>query len=258
MELIGIKNPFPGAASFLVETTDSTQEEAKRLAAKGYPRGSLIAAEGQTAGRGRFPERRWESEQGMNLLFTLILGPEAAALPGLPLRVGLALCAAVQEYASMIGARFARQPAIKWPNDLLIGGRKAAGVLCEAQASGVFVGVGLNCNQRSFPPGLESSSTSLALELGREVSRWAVLELFLDVLERAMGDERWREAVDKRLWRKGEEASFLPGLAGRSGGAGSPILGTIVGVDASGSLLFRASGEDTASPYPAGELTVVR
>lgn len=258
MELIGIKNPFPGAASFLVETTDSTQEEAKRLAAKGYPRGSLVAAEEQTAGRGRFPERKWESERGKNLLFTLMLDPKAASLPGLPLRVGLALCVAVQEYSSMIGARFTAKPSIKWPNDLLIGDRKAAGILCEAGAGGVFIGVGLNCNQTAFPPGLAGSSTSLASELGREVSRWAVLELFLDVLERALADEVWREAVNKRLWRRGEEASFLPGLAGRADRAEAPLLGLVEGVDASGALLFRAAGENKAVAYPAGELTVVR
>jgi BirA family transcriptional regulator, biotin operon repressor / biotin---[acetyl-CoA-carboxylase] ligase len=256
MELIGIKNPFPGAGSFLVASTESTQDEARRLAARGYPPGSLIVAEEQSAGRGRFPERKWESEPGKNLLFTVILAPEVAALPGLPLRIGLALCAAVQDYASLTGARFASPPRIKWPNDLLIGDRKAAGILCEAGARAVFAGLGLNCNQTAFPPSLETAATSLARELGREVSRWAILERFLEFLRRALGDDRWREAVEARLWRRGEEACFLPGLAGKEGAAASPIVGTIEGIDDSGSLSFRSRGETAARSYPAGELTV--
>jgi BirA family biotin operon repressor/biotin-[acetyl-CoA-carboxylase] ligase len=171
MEPIGIKNPFPGASAFLIERTASTQEEAKRLAAQGYPPGSLVAADAQSAGRGRFPERRWESEAGKNLLFTIYLDASAAGLPGLPLRIGLALCAAVSDYAGLLGARFLSPPRIKWPNDLLIGDRKAAGILCETGPAGVFTGIGLNCNQSSFPRELEARATSLAKELGREVSR---------------------------------------------------------------------------------------
>jgi BirA family transcriptional regulator, biotin operon repressor / biotin---[acetyl-CoA-carboxylase] ligase len=256
MEPIDIKNPFPKAGSFLVAKTESTQEEAKLLAARGFPPGSLVAAEEQSAGRGRFPDRKWESQPGKNLLFTLILAPEAALLPGLPLRVGLALCEAIQGYASMIGARFASEPRIKWPNDLLIGDKKAGGILCEAGPGGVFAGLGLNCNQIDFPEAQGRAPTSLERELGREVSRFAILERFLEILWRALGEEDWREAVEERLWRRGEEAAFLPGLAGRMGSSGSPLVGTIEGIDDSGFLLFRARGDAAARSYPAGELTV--
>jgi BirA family biotin operon repressor/biotin-[acetyl-CoA-carboxylase] ligase len=258
MEPIGIKNPFPGASAFLIERTASTQEEAKRLAAQGYPPGSLVAADAQSAGRGRFPERRWESEAGKNLLFTIYLDASAAGLPGLPLRIGLALCAAVSDYAGLLGARFLSPPRIKWPNDLLIGDRKAAGILCETGPAGVFAGIGLNCNQSSFPRELEARATSLAKELGREVSRWALLELFLGLLQRAIADPYWREEVDKRLWRRGEELSFLPGTAGRGKVfEGDAIVGILEGIDESGSILIRREDEKRASSYPAGELTLV-
>lgn len=261
MEKIGIENPFAGASSFLIAETETTQEEARRLARLGYPPGSLVAADAQTAGRGRFPERRWESAAGKNLLFTIYLGAATASLPGLPLRVGLALCAAASSYAERLGARFASEPRIKWPNDLLFGDRKAAGILCEAGAEGVFVGVGLNCNQRDFSPELAAKTTSLAAELGHDVGRWAILELFLSYLERALEDSLWREAVEKRLWRRGEELRFLPGLAareaaGRGGGLGAAIVGVLEGIDESGSALIRARGEKSAVAYPAGELTV--
>jgi BirA family biotin operon repressor/biotin-[acetyl-CoA-carboxylase] ligase len=257
MEPIGIKNPFPGASTLLIERTESTQEEAKRLAAKGLPPGSLVAADAQSAGRGRFPERRWESETGKNLLFTIYLDVSAAALPGLPLRIGLALCAAVSGYANLLGARFPSPPRIKWPNDLFIGDRKAAGILCEAGPAGVFAGIGLNCNQNSFSRELADKTTSLAKELGREVSRWALLELFLEFLQRALSDPYWRKEVDKRLWRRGELLSFLPGTVGREPGReDGAIVGILEGIDESGSILVRREDEEKARAYPAGELTL--
>jgi len=258
MEPIGIKNPFPGAECYLIARVASTQDEARALAARGLPPGSLVATEEQTAGRGRFPGRGWLSEPGKNLVFTIFLEPGAASLPGLPLRAGLALCATVERYASRLGVHFPSPPRLKWPNDLMIGDRKTAGILCEAGTEGVFIGIGLNCNQRSFPPELEGKTTSLAKELGREVSRWALLELFLELLIRILADDNWRVAVNKRLWRLGEETSFLPGLSGRAGPEGgreASVSGIIEGIDENGALLLRDVGAGGVQAYLSGELT---
>jgi BirA family transcriptional regulator, biotin operon repressor / biotin---[acetyl-CoA-carboxylase] ligase len=256
MKRIAISSPFPDAEAFLVDSTPSTQEKTKALAAAGCPPGSLVAADEQTAGRGRFPERRWESARGKNLLVTIFLGPPRKALP---LRVGLALCEAASAYASSIGAAFASPVALKWPNDLMLGDCKAAGILCEANASGAFAGIGLNCNQAAFPPGLAGRATSLALELGREIDRWAILELLLDRLAADLGAEGdWRRAATDRLWRLGESVSFLPGLSGRSGDGGAPFAGTLVGVDEEGSLLIRSPEEAEPRAFAAGELRAAR
>jgi BirA family transcriptional regulator, biotin operon repressor / biotin---[acetyl-CoA-carboxylase] ligase len=251
MVTIPIRNPFPGAVSLLLESAESTQLEARRLAGAGFPHGSLVAAEVQSAGRGRFPERRWESEAGKNLLFTLFLEPggpaPGAPQPGLPIRIGLALCGAV--------AAWRLAPRLKWPNDLMLADRKAAGVLCEAGPSGVFAGIGLNCNQVDFPHGLEAA-TSLCRELGREVDRWALLELFLGKLADSLGDAGWRRKAEAVLWKRGEAATFLPGRRGSGAGAGQGALsGTIEGLDGDGSLLFRATGSASALAYAAGELS---
>lgn len=257
MEAIPIRNPFPGAASYLVAKTDSTQDEARRLAALGrargralgpaFPHGSLVAALEQSAGRGRFPDRSWESAAGKNLLFTLFLEPGTAALPGLPIRIGLALCAAASGYARAVGASFPRPPRVKWPNDLMFGDKKAAGILCEASPSGLFAGIGLNCNQLSFPPSLGAGATSLAAELGVEVSLWPILELFLDELRAGMYSPIWRLRAEELLWKKGEDASFAPGR-------GSRILrGIPTGIDDSGSLLFLENGQKEALSFAAGE-----
>jgi len=272
MERMDIANPFAGAASFLVESTGSTQEEAKRLASEGWPPGSLVAAEEQTAGRGRFADRSWTAEVGKNLLVTVCLGAPRAALP---LRVGLALCEAVEDYASEVGAAFPSPPRIKWPNDLMIGDRKAAGILCESAlvpganggAPAAFAGVGLNCNQLSFPGVPPGKATSLAVELGREVDRWGILEGLLGRLAAGLGPDlarpadpvppaAWRAAVRGRLWRLGASVSFLPGLASRSE-APEAVAGTLAGIGIDGSLLLEVDGEAEARAFHAGELTAV-
>ena len=245
MESIPISNPFPGALCLLVASTGSTQAEARILAAnrhlpgQAFPPGSLIAAERQSAGRGRFPARGWESETGKNLLFTIFLEAGKAALPGLPIRVGNALCEAVETLSL--------SPRLKWPNDLMLGDRKAAGILCEAGPSGVFAGIGLNCNQVAFPRELAARATSLAGELGRDVDRWALLGCFLEALAASLGDALWREKAEARLWKKGEYLRFLQGC--------DSLVARIEGIDEEGSLLLKEDGLDAAHPHAAGELT---
>lgn len=258
MEIIPIRNPFAGAVTYLTSTTESTQRDARRLAearnlpGARFPPGSVIAAEAQTAGRGRVPGRKWQSEAGKNLLFTVFLDAGSASLPGLPIRIGGALCSAASLYAEKTGSSFAGQPKLKWPNDLMLGDRKAAGILCEAGPSGVFAGIGLNCNQVAFPPELELKATSLAIELGREVDRRVLLELFLEALADSLVDRKWRRKADERLWKRGESAIFIPGAAGSGRGRGA-IVGTPEGVDEAGSLLFKEKGATEAIAYAAGE-----
>jgi len=260
METIPIRNPFPGAVAYSTSTIESTQGEARRLAGARnlpearFPPGSVIAAEAQTAGRGRIPGRQWQSEAGKNLLFTVFLDAGSASLPGLPIRIGVALCSAASLYAEKAAASFARQPKLKWPNDLMFGDLKAAGILCEAGPSGVFAGIGLNCNQVAFPRELESRATSLAIELGREVDRRVLLELFLEALADSLVDREWRRKADERLWKRGESAIFLPGAAVSGPGQGrGAIVGTPEGVDEAGSLLFKGKGAAEAIAYATGE-----
>jgi BirA family transcriptional regulator, biotin operon repressor / biotin---[acetyl-CoA-carboxylase] ligase len=275
MQSLPVRNPFPGARSLLVASVGSTQAVARSLCIgpEGLPFGSLVAAEEQVAGRGRLPGRSWESARGQNLLFTMRLEPALASLPALPLRIGLALRDAVEAWAETRGAALPSPARIKWPNDLMLGDRKAAGILCEAGSSGLFAGIGLNCNQLSFPEALGDRATSLAIELGRPVDRWELLELFLLRLKDELGAEEWRSRVQARLWRLGEEASFLPGrpdacppAAGGAPGvapgaargaalvAAPGLSGRVEGVDEAGSLLFRAEGETAARAWAAGEL----
>jgi BirA family biotin operon repressor/biotin-[acetyl-CoA-carboxylase] ligase len=251
MQSLPIANPFPGAGCFLVRETSSTQDEARRLAKRGFPAGSLVVAERQSAGRGRFPERRWQAEEGKNILFTLWLDPSCAFLPALPLRIGAALCRATLAEAARRGTGLdERDVRLKWPNDLLIRGRKAAGILCEAGGEGVFAGIGINCNQESFPRELETSVTSLAIEFGAELDRWAFLERFLGELKAELERPGWRAGVEELLWKRGERVSFVPGLPGDK----RPVEGVLSGIDEEGSLVIATFEGGEPQSFADGEL----
>jgi BirA family biotin operon repressor/biotin-[acetyl-CoA-carboxylase] ligase len=127
----------------LHERVTSTQDVVHALAARGEPAGTCVLAEEQTAGRGR-AGRRWVSPPGRGLWLSVLLRPAAAIAGGVvALRAGLATAAALREAAPELATR------LKWPNDVILDGRKAGGILCEARWSGeavgwVAVGVGLN------------------------------------------------------------------------------------------------------------------
>jgi BirA family biotin operon repressor/biotin-[acetyl-CoA-carboxylase] ligase len=151
-----------------LETCESTNDEAARAAAAGAPHGTVIVAAAQTRGRGRLG-RAWHSPPGENLYLSYLLRPSRppAELPPITLAAGVAVCEAV--------AALGVAPRLKWPNDVLVGPRKLAGVLTEVASRGArvdhaIVGVGLNVATTRFPPELEATATSVARELGRPVA----------------------------------------------------------------------------------------
>ncbi len=165
------------------EATLSTNILAKALAAEGAPEGSVVVADCQSGGRGRMG-RTWVSPPGVNLYFSLILRPKLPSfrVPQLTLLVAAAIHRALSALVPEIEVK------IKWPNDLLLNGRKVCGVLCEMQsepdlAHFVVVGIGLNVNQQDVPPELQGRATSLFLESNRLFSRPELLATVLNHLE---------------------------------------------------------------------------
>ena len=200
-------------------------DDAVRLIVDSPQHGTAIAADQQIAGRGRNPGSRWCSEPGANLLITLMLRQAeiAADIATVPLRVGCALADA----AASVGVF----PLIKWPNDLLVEGRKLAGVLCTATQGWLLVGVGMNCNQWSFPPDA-GTPTSLALCLGREIDRAQLEKNLLVAVHQLLNSDDWLVRLRERL-----------------AGIGSPvkieqdsrtIYGILTGVDGNGALRIRS------------------
>jgi BirA family biotin operon repressor/biotin-[acetyl-CoA-carboxylase] ligase len=163
------------------EVTTSTQ----RLLQENDPEGAVAVAEHQTEGRGRLG-RTWQAPAGSSVLVSVLLRPEveAARLPELSLVAGGAVAEAIAEITGV-------DPAIKFPNDVLLDGRKVAGILAESSDGRVVLGVGVNVNQTQdeLPTEAQTEPTSLRLQTGNHVDRGALLVAVLLRLERAY--DRW-------------------------------------------------------------------
>jgi len=160
--------------TYLPETA-STNAVAKAIAAKGAPEGALVVAGSQKKGRGR-KGRTWFSPPGLGLYASLVLRPHLP--PSEAFTFSLMSALAVADGIASLDDRL--HPAVKWPNDVLIKGRKVSGILIELATEAdlldyVIVGFGINVNTDSFPPGLRMEPTSLFLETGRQIPRIAVL-----------------------------------------------------------------------------------
>ena len=176
----------------------STNDEAAALARAGAPAGLLVVADHQTAGRGR-KGRRWLSVPGSSLCFSLVLRPgvERRAWPLLSLAAAAALARCLQAVAADV--------ALKWPNDVLIGGRKVAGILIETVdrpggSPAAVIGVGVNVARNSIPPGMEDSAASVSSATGSDVLRQSLLVSFLGEFQRTyllFEAGRHREIVDE-------------------------------------------------------------
>ncbi|HEY4903072.1 MAG TPA: biotin--[acetyl-CoA-carboxylase] ligase [Candidatus Sulfotelmatobacter sp.] len=227
----------------------STNTSAMQAAAEGAPEGSVFLAEEQTAGRGR-GANAWHSERSEGIYCSVVLRP---ALPPsevlvLSLGVGLAVHAAVQE----IDSRLSSSLDLKWPNDLLIAGKKVCGILTEMNAEAVrvryiVVGIGINVNQAAFPAELEPLATSLRLASGSEWSRVELTAALLKSLHReyeqfiAQPGER-----DSILRRFAQHSSWVNGKEVRIEENGAPLDGITAGLDERGFLRLRtASGMQT-------------
>jgi len=162
--------------------TDSTNRVAMELGYTNEPEGAVVIAEEQTAGRGR-AGRNWHSERATGIYATLLLRPKISPVqaPLLTMMAGLSAHAAIQAQTGL-------QPDVKWPNDLVLNGKKLGGILTEMHAEPtvvrfVIVGIGINVNQEQFPAELSAIATSLRVETGRGQSRLELLARLLREFE---------------------------------------------------------------------------
>ena len=227
----------------------STMDEARRLAERGGPEGTVIVVEEQTVGRGRF-DRPWISPRGQNLSFSVLLRPTATQLPYVNMAATLAVSRAVAEATAL-------QPAIKWPNDVLINGRKVSGILIEtAMDAGdvrhAIVGMGVNVN---FDPSrfseIASTATSISGEIGRKADRTGVLQAVLTQF-----DELYQAIQSGRSLKK-DWAAMLDtlGRAVRVQWQDRVLEGRADAVDEQGNLILRRPDGSTFAVV-AGEVTL--
>ena len=234
------------------ETVDSTNLIVKDWAQQGAEEGRSAVAEEQTAGRGR-RGRSWISPPGENLYFSILLRPQAEAsrMAMITLLMAIAVTQSVRELH--LDAK------IKWPNDVVINGKKICGILTEMyqSAAGSFflvIGTGINVNQKEFPEEVKKTADSLALELGTDVDREvllaSVLRHFLDCYDsflETMDLSGQKELYESFLVNKGRVVEVLDPKG--------KWQGTAIGIEKTGELLVQRKDSSVEAVY-AGEVSV--
>ena len=228
---------------------DSTMNEARRLAGGGCPEGLVVVAEEQAAGRGRFG-RSWISGPGESLLLSIVVRPTAEQLPQVNMAATLAVARTIDRHAH-------GRVAIKWPNDVRIGGRKVAGILIEAdsqpgRAFDAVVGIGFNVSvETGAHPEIAATATSLAEESGAPVERTGVLvdllRQFDDLCARVRSGSSLTGEWSSRLDTLGQEVEVR---------RGSEVLAGIArAVDDQGNLVLERPDGSTLTVV-GGEVTL--
>ncbi len=220
----------------------STNTEAMAAASQGVPEGSVFLAEEQTAGRGR-GANSWESERSAGIYCSVVLRPmlPPSDVLVMALAAGLAVRAAIGQVNEGV------TPDLKWPNDVLIDGKKVCGILTEMNAEVtrvryVVVGIGINVNHSSFPKELEDEAISLRMVTGSE---WSRVELAAALLKSL--DQEYRLLAEPRgarqsiLRRFAEHSSWVRGKQIRMEENGSRVEGTTDGLDDRGFLRVRTA-----------------
>jgi BirA family biotin operon repressor/biotin-[acetyl-CoA-carboxylase] ligase len=217
----------------VVEEAGSTNELVAARAREGEPAGLCVVAELQTAGRGRL-DRTWVSPARAGLTFSVLLRPGSAALGWVPLLAGLAVARAVREQAEL-------DAVLKWPNDVLVGERKVAGLLAEAVDGTVVLGIGLNVTTRreELP---HDGASSLQLEGATTTDRDTLLRAVLRQLTATDADRPAYRGLCSTLGRQVQ--LHLPG--------GQVVEGRADDVDEQGRLVV------DGTPYAAGDVVHVR
>ena len=222
-----------------VPTTASTNSDALAAARNSAPHGSVYFADEQTAGRGR-GNHAWHSAAGEGLYVSVLLRPQlpAARLSLLPLVAGLAAAAAIREVSGLT-------VDLRWPNDLLIGPRKAGGILVEARNDSerlphAVLGIGINVHQREFPADLATPATSLDVEAGRRISRQSLLVALLKSVERETCVLSASDAAKAVLERVKSSSSWIRGRRVQVHGP-QACQGVTAGLDENGFLLVETA-----------------
>jgi len=233
LDLTPLRRRFPGRTIVWFESAGSTMTEAARLAGEGCPSGTLVLAEEQTAGLGRLG-RSWHSEKEAGLYASVVLRLPLApdGLPVVALALGLAVQEAIQHCTGVICD-------LRWPNDVLVGGRKCAGILVQLQDGALIAGIGINVNHAAFPAELAGIATSLRMVSGGAHAREHLLVNLLeavDVFTKILVEDGREQILN--LYSRA--SSYVRGRRVQVDQGSSSLAGTTEGLDPSGFLIVRS------------------
>ncbi|WP_026560184.1 biotin--[acetyl-CoA-carboxylase] ligase [Bacillus sp. J37] len=247
---IGLKTRKMGHHVHFEETVTSTQKIAQTLANEGAEEGTIVVAEQQTNGRGRMA-RQWYSPSGTGIWMSLIIRPNIAvqATPQLTLLTAVAIVQAIEEITPL-------KPDIKWPNDILINGKKLVGILTELQAEAdrvhsIIIGTGINVNQSitDFPEELHHVATSIHLETNKQWDRAQLIQEILLKFENLYSlylAQGFRPI--KLLW-EGYAVSLQKPITART--INGTVEGKAIGINDAGVLLIQTSDGSVKQIYSA-------
>lgn len=248
-----LKTEWAGGRTVYFDATDSTNIQARRLAEAHAPHGTLVVSDRQDGGKGR-RGRSWASPSGVGIWMSLILRPKID--PSLASMLTLVAALAVREG---IREETGLSPLIKWPNDLVLNGKKICGILTEMstelmEIQYVITGIGINVNQREFPPEIRDTATSLSLEAGRCFRRSSLIAAILKAFEKdyaaflKTGDlSLLLEEYNACLVNRGKEVCILD--------PSGEYRAVAEGIDESGSLLVTLP-DGTRREIISGEVSV--
>lgn len=248
-----LKSKWAGHPVKYFDEITSTNQYAKRIGEEGAPEGTLVVADEQTQGKGR-SGRVWSTPHGTAIAMTLLIRPKLppASISMVTLVMGLAVARACRElYHLPVG--------IKWPNDVVIHGKKLCGILTELSAemmsvNYVVIGAGINVNVKEFPEEIQKTATSIALELGHETGRAELIASCMEYFE--VYYEKFIQAGDlSPLMEEYNELLLNRDQKVRVLEPGREYTGTALGINQNGELLVvREDGSRTA--VYAGEVSV--
>ena len=215
-ELVSIrKTQWIGQKIYYFDTVDSTNIKANHLAEEGSEHGTLVVAERQITGKGR-RGRGWESPEQTGIFMTLILKPEieTANASMLTLVAAMAVRKGIEQVSGL-------KAAIKWPNDIVVNGKKVCGILTEMSAqmdyvNHIVIGIGINVHNQNFPEEIKNVATSLLLECGERVNRaalieaiWEAFEAYYEVFMQNQNLSALRNEYDAHLANRGQRVKVL-------------------------------------------------
>lgn len=251
-----LSGKFIGHPLYYYQEIGSTNDEAYRLGIKGAPEGTALIAESQSAGKGRM-QRVWHSPAGANIYTSIVLRPEfeTARAPQISIAAGVAVAETLDPYCP-------GKVWLKWPNDVLIGGKKVCGILAQMKMAGnaidfvvVGIGINVNLNTEQFPQDIQKIATSLAREARCEISR---PELIIRLYENMA---KWyRELVQNGFGPVKEKWLGLSPMIGKPVSVmfrEEAMSGTALGLDDDGSLILLTDRDETVR-VSAGDATILK
>ena len=247
-----LETAWAGKNCLCFPALESTNDYAKELAKKESVHGTLIVADTQTAGKGR-RGRVWQSPKGTTISMSLCMEPKLRVenVAGLTLVMALAVAAGIKD---VTGA----DPVIKWPNDIVLNGKKICGILTELcmkpDGYAVIIGTGINVNAEDFPEEIKEIASSLKIETGKEISREKLIasvlkyfETFYEKYEQTEDLSHLKEQYESMLANKDKEVNVLDPQA--------PYTGIAKGINEAGNLIV-ISEDGTEHCVYSGEVSV--